>query len=63
MSADDPEPAPTRRTLRIELAPRTILFVLLVVAGVWIAIQLQTVLIVLTVALVMVGTLDPVESV
>ena len=32
---------------------------LLVIAGVWVAFQLQTVLIVVTVALVMVGTLDP----
>jgi predicted PurR-regulated permease PerM len=59
VSDDDPEPPPSRRTLRIELAPRTILSVLLAVAGVWIAVQLQTVLIVVTIALVMVGTLDP----
>ena len=52
-------PAPPRRTLRIELAPRTIVFILVVIAGIWLAIQLQTVLIVVTVALVMVGTLDP----
>src|SRR5262249_39728981 len=49
--------APAR--VRIEIAPRTILYVLLAVAAVWIAFQLQTVLIVVTVALVMVGTLDP----
>jgi putative heme transporter len=47
------------RDLRIEIAPRTILYVLLAVAGVWIALQLEAVLIVVTVALVMVGTLDP----
>ena len=45
---------------RVEIAPRTILFLLLVIAGVWIAVQLQTVLIVVTIALVMVGTIDPV---
>jgi predicted PurR-regulated permease PerM len=45
--------------VRIEIAPRTILLLLLAVAGVWIALKLQTVLIVVTIALVMVGTLDP----
>ena len=45
--------------LRIELAPRTIFHVLLVIAGIWLAFQLQTVLIVVTIALVVVGTLDP----
>ncbi|HET7499471.1 MAG TPA: AI-2E family transporter [Kofleriaceae bacterium] len=60
MTAEDPEPPPgARRTLRIELAPRTIGLLLLVVAGVWLAAQLQTVLIVVTIALVMVGTFDP----
>jgi predicted PurR-regulated permease PerM len=54
-----PEPSP-RTTLRIELAPRTLLYVVLVIAGAWVAMQLQTVLIVLTIALVMVGTIDPV---
>ena len=54
-----PDREPARQTLRIELAPRTIGLILLVVAGLWIAFQLQTVLIAITVALVMVGTLDP----
>jgi predicted PurR-regulated permease PerM len=58
VSADHPQPDRAPR-LRIEIAPRTILIVLLVVAGVWIAFQLQAVLIVVTVALVVVGTLDP----
>ena len=44
---------------RIEIAPRTILLVLIAIAGVWLAFQLVTVLIVVTIALVMVGTLDP----
>jgi predicted PurR-regulated permease PerM len=56
-----PEPAlpapPTR--LRIEIAPRTILHVVLAVGAVWVAFQLEAVLIVLTIALVVVGTLDP----
>jgi predicted PurR-regulated permease PerM len=46
-------------TLRIELAPRTIVYVLLVLAGIWLALQLETVLVVITVALVIVGTVDP----
>jgi predicted PurR-regulated permease PerM len=53
---------PAPHALRIELAPRTILIVLVVIAGVWLAVQLQTVLVVVTVALVMVGTLDPVVA-
>jgi putative heme transporter len=67
VSADDRDPrvsaeaspAPGSPSVRIEIAPRTILLVLLAVAGGWIALQLQTVLIVVTIALVMVGTLDP----
>jgi predicted PurR-regulated permease PerM len=56
-----PPPATSLRSsiLRIEIAPRTIFYLLLAVAGVWVALQLETVLIVVTVALVVVGTLDP----
>ena len=59
MSADDREPRADPRALRIEVAPRTILLLLVVIAGIWLAFQLETVLIVVTIALVMVGTLDP----
>ena len=48
-----------RSTIRIEIAPRTIALILGTVAAVWFAFQLTTVLIVVTVALVLVGTLDP----
>jgi predicted PurR-regulated permease PerM len=60
VSADDREPraAPPTR-IRVEIAPRTILLLLLVVAGIWLAVQLETVLIVVMIALVVVGTLDP----
>lgn len=51
------EPEPPR--VRIEIAPRTILLLLLAAAGVWIALQLETIFVVVTIALVMVGTLDP----
>ena len=47
------------RALRIELSPRTLIFILLMIAGVWLAIQLWTVFVVLLVALVLVGTFDP----
>ncbi len=50
---------PERSTLRIEIAPRTIIFLLLAIASVWMAFQLANVLTVITVALVLVGTLDP----
>ncbi len=50
---------PERTSLRIEIAPRTIVYLLLAVASVWMMFQLATVLTVITVALVLVGTLDP----
>jgi len=46
-------------TRRIEIAPRTIFILLGIVAGVWVLGQLRTVMTVLTIALVMVGTFDP----
>jgi putative heme transporter len=56
-----PDAEPTSaRCLRIEIAPRTILYLLLAIGGVWIALALEAVVIVVTVALVMAGTLDPV---
>ncbi|CAN5663496.1 AI-2E family transporter [soil metagenome] len=45
---------------RIEIAPKTIFLVLGVIAGVWALGQLRTVVTVLIIALVMVGTFDPV---
>lgn len=45
--------------LRIEIAPKTIFLILGAVAGVWFLGQLTTVLEVVTVALVLVGTFDP----
>ncbi|MEO6771551.1 MAG: AI-2E family transporter [Kofleriaceae bacterium] len=46
-------------TRRIEIAPRTIWLLFGLVAGVWVLGQLRTVVTVLTIALVMVGTFDP----
>jgi predicted PurR-regulated permease PerM len=51
--------APSTR-VRIEISPRTIFWLLGVVAGIWLLSKLTTVLSVLTVALVLVGTFDPV---
>ena len=47
------------RTTRIEVAPRTLLLVLLLVGAVWISVRLWNVLLVMIVALVLVGTFDP----
>jgi predicted PurR-regulated permease PerM len=49
--------APNR--LRIEIAPGTIFLVLGVIAGIWFLSQLATVLSVVVIALVLVGTFDP----
>jgi predicted PurR-regulated permease PerM len=49
-------------TRRIEIAPRTIFLLLGIVAGVWVLGQLRTVMTVLIIALVMVGTFDPVVA-
>ena len=51
-----PPPAPRR----IEIAPKTVFLLLGVIAGIWVLGQLRTVMTVLTIALVMVGTFDPV---
>ena len=45
--------------MRIELAPKSILWVLVTVASLWLAWQLANVLVVVTIALVLVGTFDP----
>ncbi|MEO8842018.1 MAG: AI-2E family transporter [Kofleriaceae bacterium] len=48
-----------QRTLRIELSPRTLVLILVAIGAVWIAVQIWTVFVVLLVALVLVGTFDP----
>jgi predicted PurR-regulated permease PerM len=56
-----PDRDPDRpRALRVDITPRTIGYVLLAAAGVWIVFHLSTVLVVILVALVLAGTLDPV---
>jgi predicted PurR-regulated permease PerM len=49
----------TPNRLRIEIAPKTIFLVLGVVTGIWLLAQLATVLSVVVIALVLVGTFDP----
>jgi putative heme transporter len=49
----------SQRTVRIEIAPRSLVLILVAIAAVWLAIQLWTVFVVLLVALVLVGTFDP----
>jgi len=48
-----------RDGIRIEIAPRTILYALLAIAAVWLVFELWTVVVVTLVALVLVGTFDP----
>ena len=48
-----------QRTLRIELSSRTLVLILVLIGAVWLAVQLWTVFVVLLVALVLVGTFDP----
>jgi putative heme transporter len=50
---------PTATHVRIEIAPKTIGLVVAVVAAIWLLGQLVTVLSVVTIALVLVGTFDP----
>jgi predicted PurR-regulated permease PerM len=50
----------THRTIRFELAPKTVFLVLAAIAGVWFFMRLLPVMLVLVVALFLVGTLNPV---
>lgn len=54
------EPDPTQRAaLRVDITPRTIGSVLLAIALVWIAFKLTSVILVVIVALILVGTIEP----
>ena len=52
-------PPPPENRLRIEIAPKTIALVIAVIAGIWLLGRLVTVLSVVVIALVLVGTFDP----
>ena len=58
-----PDPAPHERAegrgFKIEISARTLLYIVLTCAAVWMLWQLWTVVVVVVVALVLVGTLDP----
>ena len=58
MNAEAPKATVNR--LRVDIAPKTVGLILLVVAGLWVLSELTTVLAVVTVALVLVGTFDPI---
>jgi predicted PurR-regulated permease PerM len=50
----------SHRTIRFELAPKTVVLVLVAIAGVWLSVRLLPVMLTLVVALFLVGTLNPV---
>lgn len=50
---------PRASTLRIEIAPKTIFLLLGIIAAIWLIDQLATVFMVVVVALILVGTFDP----
>jgi predicted PurR-regulated permease PerM len=54
-----PLPGPVRRSLRIEIAPKSLVMAVLVGAGAWAVIKMLPALLVLLVALMVVGTLNP----
>lgn len=60
MSTSSAKPAPLpRQTLRVEVAPKTWLTAVCIVAGAWVLIHVAPVLLVLVVALMIVGALNP----
>ncbi len=48
-----------RRMIRIELAPRTLVILTLLIPGLWVLSRLMPVLLVLVLALIIVGTVSP----
>jgi len=52
-------PAEAATVVRFEIAPRSIAWILATIAGVWLVLQLHAVVILLVVALVIAGTLNP----
>jgi predicted PurR-regulated permease PerM len=54
------DPPQDKTVVRFEIAPRTIVLILFTVAGVWLLIQLWVVVLLVLVALVFAGTLNPV---
>ena len=56
-----PPPSPVlRRVVRFELAPKTMLMALLMIAAVWVLVKLLPVVLMLIAALMLVGTLNPI---
>ena len=60
MADQDDKPAgETKPRLELQIAPRTIFFLLGVIGGVWLLGQLRAVILIVVVALILVGTFDP----
>ncbi len=57
--ASEPDLPPRPHAIRIDISIRTIVYVLLAVASVWVIAKLTSVLIVVIVALILVGTIEP----
>ena len=57
--AETPGPTPPKRTLRIEIAPSTLYRIVALVVGLALMTQMVPVILVLVVALMLVGTLNP----
>ena len=57
-----PLPPVPRRVVRFELAPKTMLIALLMIAAVWVLVKLLPVVLMVVAALVLVGTLNPIVS-
>jgi predicted PurR-regulated permease PerM len=54
-----PEPAQPKTVVRFEITPRSIVWILATVAGVWLFLQLHAIVVLLVVALVFAGTFNP----
>jgi len=52
-------PASSRTVVRFEIAPRTIAWILVTIAGVWLFLQLHAIVLLVVVALVFAGTFNP----
>jgi predicted PurR-regulated permease PerM len=64
LPSDESSPLPPvpRRVVRFELAPKTMLIALLMIAAVWVLVKLLPVVLMVVAALVLVGTLNPIVS-
>ncbi|MGI8691002.1 MAG: hypothetical protein ACR2M3_20675, partial [Thermomicrobiales bacterium] len=59
---DDEPDTPRMRTVRFEIAPRSILLILAIIAGILLIARLWEIILILIIALVLAGTFSPVVS-